>query len=72
VDPGGRNIRGRWRKPQIDPVIHTFVMIEFKGEKFAPKGWVAGETAARYAAELANRASGRPPDFRGTTGQSLR
>jgi len=47
----------------------TFVMIEFNGEKFVPKGWVDGESAARYAAEGAKTAKGRPPDFQGATGK---
>jgi hypothetical protein len=46
---------------------HSFVMVEFNAGKFIPKGWVDGESAARYAAEGAKRAVGRPPYFRGTT-----
>ncbi len=34
----------------------TFVLVEFSAGKFAPKGWVDGETAARWAAEGAKRA----------------
>jgi hypothetical protein len=48
---------------------YTFVMLEFGAGKFVPKGWVDGEAAARYAAEGAKSATGRPPDFRGTTGK---
>jgi hypothetical protein len=48
----------------------TFVMVECNGGKFMPKGWVDGEAAARYAAEGAKRATGRPPDFRGTINNS--
>jgi len=48
---------------------HTYVMVDFSAGKFVPKGWVDGEAAARYAAEGAKRATGRPPDFRGTTGK---
>jgi hypothetical protein len=47
----------------------TFLMIEFSAGKFVPKGWVDGEAAARYAAESAKIAIGRPPDFRGTGGK---
>ena len=48
---------------------YTFAMLEFGAGKFVPKGWVDGEAAARYAAEGAKSATGRPPDFRGTTGK---
>jgi hypothetical protein len=50
-------------------VGQTFVMVEFTGGKFTPSGWLDGEAAARYAAEGAKSATGRPPDFRGTTGK---
>jgi len=48
---------------------YTYVMVEFSGGKFAPSGWLDGETAARYAAEGAKSATGRPPDFYGATGK---
>jgi hypothetical protein len=51
---------------------HTFVMVEFSGGQFTPKGWLDHETAAQCAAEGAKRATGRAPDFRGTTGKSPR
>ena len=48
----------------------TFVMIEFSAGRFVPKGWVTSEEAARYAAEGAKNATGRPPDFRWTSDKS--
>jgi hypothetical protein len=56
-----------------DPAVdtgYTFVMIEFAAGKFVPKGWATGEEAARYSAEGAKSATGRPPDFRWTSGKS--
>jgi hypothetical protein len=50
-------------------VGQTFVMVEFTGGKFTPSGWLDGEAAARHAAEGAKSATGRPPDFHGTTGK---
>jgi hypothetical protein len=47
----------------------TFVMVEFSAGKFVPRGWVDGEAAERYAAEGVKSATGRPPDFHGTTGK---
>jgi hypothetical protein len=49
---------------------YTFVMIEFSGGRFTPSGWLDGETAAGCAEEGAKSATGRPPDFRGTTRKS--
>jgi len=50
----------------------TFVMVEFSAGKFTPRGWLDFEEAARYAAEGAKSAKGRPPDFRGTTDRAPR
>ena len=50
----------------------TFVMVEFTAGNFIAKGWVDGETAARCAAQGAKSATGRPPDFNGTTSKSPR
>ena len=52
-----------------EDTAYTFVMIEFGAGKFVPKGWATGEEAARYAVEGAKSATGRPPDFHGTTGK---
>jgi len=49
---------------------YMFVMVELSDGKFVPNGWVTGEEAARYSAEGAKSATGRPPDFRSTTGKS--
>lgn len=46
---------------------YTFVLVEFNGGRFVPKGWVDGEEAAQCAAEGAKSASGRPPDLHATT-----
>ena len=48
---------------------HTYVVVDFSAGKFTPRGWLDfEEAAARCAEEGAKRATGRPPDFRGTTG----
>lgn len=49
---------------------YTYVMVEFVAGKFVPKGWVTSEEAARYGAEGAKRAVGRPPDFRRSSRKS--
>jgi hypothetical protein len=48
----------------------AFLMVEFSAGKFVPKGWLDCKEASRYPAEGAKSATGRPPDFHGTTGKS--
>jgi hypothetical protein len=45
-------------------------MVEFSAGKFVPKGWLDCKEASRYPAEGAKSATGRRPDFHGTTGKS--
>jgi hypothetical protein len=51
---------------------HTYVMVEFSGGKFTPKGWLKSEEAARCAAEGSKSSTGRPPDFYGKTSKLLK